>query len=60
MSRKIHEMVDNLCISEDSKNEDITSNIYIDIFKVIAKLTFDETFRNAHLEFLQKNTSLFN
>ena len=53
-------MVDNLCLSEDSKNEDITSNIYIDIFKVIAKLTFDETFRNAHLEFLQKNTSLFN
>ena len=60
MSRKIHEMVDNLCIAEDSKNEDITSNIYIDIFKVIAKLTLDETFRNAHLEFLQKNISLFN
>ena len=59
MSRKIHDMVDNLCMSEGSKNEDITSNIYIDIFNVIAKLTFDETFRQAHLEFLQNNTSKF-
>lgn len=60
MSRKINEMVDNLCMSEGSIGEEIASNIFIDIFKAISKFSFDETFRHVHNEFLAKNISKFN